>query len=191
MYVAAGGMSHEQTLRAYGEDLRRAANSAADVCARYEPLFDDIDTCNGIFEEAGRPDLALGEVAVMRSFRDPMALKVDGNNFIANWRLRRDDGTPLTREHVLGIRNDQSVLEDTFPSLANKPAYQRLLIAALDFTADLTVDASAPDTIYPAETILPLLPRMYAGYCLLTRLVDESDRGVIRDGAVDGYYLCR
>lgn len=168
------------------------------------PVVEDTNTCNAFLVESGRPDLAIVSPARMMDIESPLEILERSNNFAPNFQvstdfreatiqeLAKDPSLTHVRIPITSDELDDMTSERTTPNLrgshATKPAFARMLMLFPDFTRKLTMDFSTQgheelSTRYTAE--------LFAAYQLMSRLVDQNDQNVMRNGQVDNWYLCR
>lgn len=183
------------------------------------PILDHYDEPGGTntkLIEAGRVDLIIVDPAEMMSVERPEEIKENCNNFLPNFRMAIGDREtskvdihndpivepiPPTPEDVFALRDMPKIKNlDELDELRNSynvlygsnhariPAFIRMLNLWPDFTANLVARMSQAEEKnrydhFEAE--------LFVAYQLMSRLVDQADPNVLRDGEIDDWYLCR
>jgi len=171
------------------------------------PIANDLEACNQRFNVAGRPDLVITTPATMMHVESPLEVLERCNNFTPKFQIstgfrtweedrseyslppiERSERIPITTDDLVSIAEGAPKFRDATISHVRKPAFARMLILFPDFTRKLALDFSelgysSLDQRYRAE--------LFAAYQLMSRLVDQNDPHVMRDGEVDSWYLCR
>lgn len=178
------------------------------------PIVADLNRCNSVLIESGRPDLVVTERAAMMPVGSPDEVISKCNNFTPNFvfitgtkavkgeEISDDYETiSVTRKQLIQLRTgmvtpeeiqDESV-EDSFGSIAMshaaKPAFQRMLVIFPNFTIGLILEMSDHRILHRRDARFE--PELFVAYQLMGQLVDARDEHVMQDGKVDDWYLCR
>lgn len=192
-------------------------NGLSDFLTDSLPIVEDLDTCNAALTEAGRPDLAIVERAEMMPVSTPEEVTEKCNNFLPKFHFHtgsiepkegdfgRPTPIPATKEEILALKDVPKIeshdeikdLEQSaaFPAFslfnhAPKPAFTRMLVLFPAFTVDLASRMSQPEA---QNRMIRFEPELFVAYQLMARLVDISDRDVIRkrQAEPDDWYLYR
>ena len=199
--------SPAEQLRRFVSDEQTRLESDSLFLAEAMPLVEDLDECNRRLTEAGRPDLVITKPTSLMEVDNPLEVLERCNNFTPNFQVstglkewfedhtkyslppqRHSDPIPVTKEELDSVMTGSPTFEDLSGSHVQKPAYERMFILFPDFTRKLTLEFSEQGygklfERYRAE--------LFAAYHVMSRLVDEGDEYVMRDGEVDTWYLCR
>ncbi len=163
------------------------------------PKVEDPVVCNRLLSEAGRPDLAIAELAPMLPIAHPSELP-QTSNFRARFEFTTAtisaenplDTThvPITKEELWGLLDGSFRFSDKFPyNHWGKQAFRRMFVLFPDFTESLVLNMSAQEE-HISKRYQRYWPELFVAYQLMSRLVDIDDARVVSaDGKVDNWYL--
>ncbi len=160
------------------------------------PVMTDLDICNKMLVEAGRPDLAMTEQVALFQISSPDEVDTKLNNFTPGFYFQRRTDVPVTEERLRRLRVQPDYIDELFESNpvavvlshAGKPAFQRMLALFPDFTIQLVLAFNQPEARMRPEQFAPDL---FTAYQLMCKLVDKRDPYVIRNRKVDRFYFYR
>lgn len=167
------------------------------------PIAEDRDVCNERFRAAGHIDLLITTPVDLEKIYVPEDI-LKCNNFTPKFEIvtgvdvvtikSKELEISWTEERFVHITEPQimSILEGEFDiskhrnSHLIKPAFMRMFILFPDFVKSLLLTLNGEKG---SRVSHQYLPELFVAYQLMSRLVDQSDRHVMRDGQVNTEYL--
>lgn len=163
------------------------------------PAIDDLRNCNRLLTEAGRPDLVIKNRVDHSQFiqvNTPQEVDSKLNNFAPQFNFEYYLRTPISEEQLWKLRVEPEYMDELFQhnkiamALTHvlKPSFHRMLVLFPDFAIKLVSTFGESRRGFMSQRI-NLDTEVLSAYQIMTRLVDKSDKYVLKGRKVDDYYF--